>query len=78
MVLLAYYWSSLYHIAIPEEEFAGINWKQLYLLTPFACVLGEVTQNFGFGLHLDGILMCDFVENQVFGLLETLVINEAV
>lgn len=45
MVLLAYYWSSLYHYAIPEEEFGGINWKWLYLLTPFACALGNCFQD---------------------------------
>lgn len=41
MVLLAYYWSSLFHIAIPNDELAGINWKWLYLLSPFFCALGE-------------------------------------
>ncbi|KAK7605257.1 hypothetical protein V9T40_007115 [Parthenolecanium corni] len=40
MVLLAYYWSSLFHIAIPNDELAGINWKWLYLLSPFFCALG--------------------------------------
>lgn len=46
MVVLAYYWSSLFHIAIPNDEFAGINWKWLYLLSPFFCALGKLANSF--------------------------------
>ncbi|XP_065216952.1 dnaJ homolog subfamily C member 22-like [Planococcus citri] len=40
MILLAYFWSSVFQLGIPEEEFYDINWKVLYILTPIPCTLG--------------------------------------
>jgi hypothetical protein len=40
MVLIAYMWSSVLWLAIPEEEVGGINWKWLIVFVPLACALG--------------------------------------
>jgi DnaJ family protein C protein 22 len=40
MAVVAYLWSSVVWLAIPEEEVGGINWRWLIVFVPLACALG--------------------------------------
>lgn len=40
MVVVAYLWSSVLWLAIPEEQVGGINWRWLIVFVPLACALG--------------------------------------
>ncbi|XP_071443846.1 dnaJ homolog subfamily C member 22 [Hetaerina americana] len=43
MVVVAYLWSSVVMLAIPDDEVAGINWHWLNIFAPLACALGVWT-----------------------------------
>nr|CAD7395740.1 unnamed protein product [Timema poppensis] len=43
MFVVAYLWSSVVTMAIPEEPIGGINWRFLIVLAPLACALGVWT-----------------------------------
>nr|CAD7426619.1 unnamed protein product [Timema monikensis] len=43
MFVVAYLWSSVVTMAIPEEHIGGINWRFLIVLAPLACALGVWT-----------------------------------
>lgn len=40
MVIIAYLWSSVLWLAIPDEEVGGVNWRWLIVFVPLACALG--------------------------------------
>lgn len=39
-IMVGYFWGSLIHMAIPEQEFGGVDWRFLYWLTPIGIGLG--------------------------------------
>lgn len=39
-IMVGYFWGSLIHMAIPEAEFNGVDWRFLYWLTPIGVALG--------------------------------------
>lgn len=39
-VMVGYLWSQLIFIAIPQENFAGIDWSYLHWLIPFGAAFG--------------------------------------
>lgn len=39
-IMVGYFWGSLVHMAIPEEEFAGIDFRFLYWLVPAGVAFG--------------------------------------
>nr|CAD7395701.1 unnamed protein product [Timema cristinae] len=41
MFVVAYLWSSVVTMAIPEEHIGGINWRFLIVLAPLACALED-------------------------------------
>ncbi|PSN51196.1 hypothetical protein C0J52_06062 [Blattella germanica] len=43
MVVIAYLWSSVFWMAIPEEPVGGISWRWLIIFVPLACALGVWT-----------------------------------
>jgi hypothetical protein len=40
MVVVAYLWSSVLWLAIPEEDIGGVSWRWLIVFVPLACALG--------------------------------------
>jgi DnaJ family protein C protein 22 len=52
MAVVAYLWSSVVWLAIPEEEVGGINWRWLIVFVPLACALGmNRVSNYSFYEH---------------------------
>lgn len=41
MMVVAYSWGQMMMLAIPPDDFWGINFRYLDLLVPFAVALGE-------------------------------------
>lgn len=59
-IMVGYFWGSLIHMAIPEQEFGGVDWRFLYWLTPIGIGLGVwIVGNIG---HEQGNLIFFFYE----------------
>lgn len=62
-IMVGYLWCQLFQMAIPQDNFGGIDWGYLHWVLPFVGALGESAT---FSLRFQHLLMKLF-EFQVFG-----------
>ncbi|XP_046395454.1 dnaJ homolog subfamily C member 22 [Ischnura elegans] len=76
MVVVAYLWSSVVLLAIPEDEVSGINWHWLRIFAPLGCALGVWTVG-NIGREMGTIWWALGAAYATFPLFQYLVVDES-